>query len=407
MISVKIEKLPAVFEPARPILQRIEQAGYEAYFVGGCVRDTILGDPIHDIDIATSAYPAEIKQIFNRTVDTGIEHGTVMILDHGVGYETTTFRTESGYQDFRRPDSVTFVRSLAEDLKRRDFTINALALKENGEVNFEMLDTLLEVQIAGGTDAIIICGTTGESACLTEEEHLEVIKHCVETVNHRIPVVAGAGSNATATAVMLSKHAEADGADGLLSVTPYYNKGTQDGMVRHFTAVSEAVNIPVIVYNVPSRTGSNISAESMGRLVKETKNVRGIKDATGDLAYAAMTMLACGEELDYYAGNDDIIVPTMALGGLGVISVLSNIAPKQTHDICQACLDGDFKKGAKLQLEAMALIKALFIEVNPIPVKKALEYLGYKSTSLRLPLTDMTEANAAKLKKEMEAYGLL
>ena len=283
----------------------------------------------------------------------------------------------------------------------------ATPFKSDGSIDYAEFDRLIEFQIENGTDSIVVCGTTGESATMTEEEHTEVVSHCIKRVNHRVPVVAGAGSNATATAVMLSKHAEADGADALLSVTPYYNKGTQDGMVRHFTAVSEAVNIPVIVYNVPSRTGSNISPESMGRLVKETKNVRGIKDATGDLAYAALTMRQCGKDLAYYAGNDDVIVPIMALGGVGVISVLSNIAPKQTHDICQAALDGDFNTAARLQIEAISLIKALFIEVNPIPVKKALEFLGYKSTAMRLPLTDMTEANAAKLKKEMEAYGLL
>ena len=283
----------------------------------------------------------------------------------------------------------------------------ATPYKSDGSIDYAEFDRLIEFQIENGTDSIIVCGTTGESATMTEEEHMEVLTHCIKRVNHRVPVVAGAGSNATATAVMLSKHAEADGADALLSVTPYYNKGTQDGMVRHYAAISEAVNIPIIVYNVPGRTGSNISPDAMGRLVKETEHVRGIKDATGDLAYAALTIRACGEELAYYSGNDDVIVPIMALGGVGVISVLSNIAPRQTHDICQACLDGDFKKGAKLQLEAMALIKALFIEVNPIPVKKALEFLGYKSTALRLPLTEMTEANAAKLKKEMEAYGLL
>ena len=283
----------------------------------------------------------------------------------------------------------------------------ATPYKSDGSIDYAEFDRLIEFQIENGTDSIIVCGTTGESATMSEQEHTEVVTHCIKRVNGRIPVVAGAGSNATHTAVMLSKHAEEEGADAILSVTPYYNKATQDGMVRHYTAVSEAVNIPVIVYNVPGRTGSNISPEAMGRLVKETEHVRGIKDATGDLAYAALTIRACGEELSYYSGNDDVIVPIMALGGVGVISVLSNIAPKQTHDICRACLDGDFKKAAQMQIEAIALIKALFLEVNPIPVKKALEYLGYRSTTLRLPLTEMTEANAQKLKKEMEAYGLL
>ena len=283
----------------------------------------------------------------------------------------------------------------------------ATPFKADGTVDYDEFDRLIEFQIENGTDAIIVCGTTGESATLSEKEHMEVVKHCIKRVNHRVPVVAGAGSNATHTAVELSKESEDFGADALLSVTPYYNKGTQDGMVRHFTAVSEAVNIPIIVYNVPSRTGSNISPQSMARLVKETKNVRGIKDATGDLAQCAMTMHLCGEDLTVYAGNDDVIVPVMALGGKGVISVLSNIAPKQTHDICVKCLEGDFKTAGKMQAEAMPLIKALFCEVNPIPVKYGLELLGFSSMSLRLPLTEMSAANRPLLEQEMKAYGLL
>ncbi|MBR5968759.1 MAG: 4-hydroxy-tetrahydrodipicolinate synthase [Lachnospiraceae bacterium] len=283
----------------------------------------------------------------------------------------------------------------------------ATPFKADGAVDYDAFDRLIEFQIEKGTDAIIVCGTTGESATLSEEEHIEVVKHCIKRVDHRIPVVAGAGSNATYTAVELSKEAEAFGADALLSVTPYYNKGTQDGMVRHFTAVSEAVNIPVIVYNVPSRTGSNISPQSMARLVKETKNVRGIKDATGDLAQCAMTMHLCGEDLTVYAGNDDVIVPVMALGGKGVISVLSNIAPKETHEICAKCLEGDYKTAGKLQQKAMPLIKALFCEVNPIPVKYGLELLGFESMSMRLPLTPMSDANRPLLEKEMKEYGLL
>ena len=283
----------------------------------------------------------------------------------------------------------------------------ATPFKADGAVDYDAFDRLIEFQIEKGTDAIIVCGTTGESATLSEEEHIEVVKHCIKRVDHRIPVVAGAGSNATYTAVELSKEAEAFGADALLSVTPYYNKGTQDGMVRHFTAVSEAVNIPVIVYNVPSRTGSNISPQSMARLVKETKNVRGIKDATGDLAQCAMTMHLCGEDLTVYAGNDDVIVPVMALGGKGVISVLSNIAPKETHEICAKCLEGDYQTAGKLQQKAMPLIKALFCEVNPIPVKYGLELLGFESMSMRLPLTPMSDANRPLLEKEMKEYGLL
>ena len=283
----------------------------------------------------------------------------------------------------------------------------ATPFRQDGSIDYDAFDRLIEYQIENGTDAIIVCGTTGESATLSEKEHMEVVKHCIKRVNHRVPVVAGAGSNATHTAVELSKESEEFGADALLSVTPYYNKGTQDGMVRHFTAVSEAVNIPIIVYNVPSRTGSNISPQSMAKLVRETKNVRGIKDATGDLAQCAMTMHLCGDALEVFAGNDDVIVPVMALGGKGVISVLSNIAPKQTHDICIKCLEGDFKTAGKMQAEAMPLIKALFCEVNPIPVKYGLELLGFSSMSLRLPLTEMSAANRPLLEQEMKAYGLL
>ena len=283
----------------------------------------------------------------------------------------------------------------------------ATPFRQDGSIDYDEFDRLIEYQIENGTDAIIVCGTTGESATMTEEEHVQVVKHCIRRVDHRVPVVAGAGSNATATAVELSKESEAFGADALLSVTPYYNKGTQDGMVRHFTAVSEAVNIPVIVYNVPSRTGSNISAQSMAKLVKETKNVRGLKDATGDLAQCAMTMHLCGDALDVYAGNDDVIVPVMALGGKGVISVLSNIAPKKTHEICQEALNGNFARAGKMQADVMPLVKALFCEVNPIPVKKGLELLGFSSMFLRLPLTEMTKENAPLLEKEMKEYGLL
>ena len=280
-------------------------------------------------------------------------------------------------------------------------------MKENGEVNFEMLDTLLEVQIAGGTDAIIICGTTGESACLTEEEHLEVIKHCVETVNHRIPVIAGTGSNDTAFAIQLSKDAEAVGADALLLVTPYYNKATQNGLIKHFTAIAEAVSIPIILYNVPSRTGCNILPETAAYLAKNVENIVAIKEASGNISQVAKLARLTKGFMDIYSGNDDQVIPLMSLGGLGVISVLANVAPRQTHDMAQAYLDGDVKKACELQLEALPLIAELFNEVNPIPVKAAVAMQGYEVGDPRLPLTPIEPAHKEALKKAMTEYGVL
>ena len=280
-------------------------------------------------------------------------------------------------------------------------------MKENGEVNFEMLDTLLEVQIAGGTDAIIICGTTGESACLTEEEHLEVIKHCVETVNHRIPVIAGTGSNDTAFAIQLSKDAEAVGADALLLVTPYYNKATQNGLIKHFTAIAEAVSIPIILYNVPSRTGCNILPETAAYLAKNVENIVAIKEASGNISQVAKLARLTKGCMDIYSGNDDQVIPLMSLGGLGVISVLANVAPRQTHDMAQAYLDGDVKKACELQLEALPLIAELFNEVNPIPVKAAVAMQGYEVGDPRLPLTPIEPAHKEALKKAMTEYGVL
>ena len=280
-------------------------------------------------------------------------------------------------------------------------------MKENGEVNFEMLDTLLEVQIAGGTDAIIICGTTGESATLTEEEHLEVIRHCVETVNQRIPVIAGTGSNDTAFAIQLSKDAEAVGADALLLVTPYYNKATQNGLIRHFTAVAEAVSIPIILYNVPSRTGCNIQPETAAYLAKNVENIVAIKEASGNISQVAKLALLTKGCMDIYSGNDDQVIPLMSLGGLGVISVLANVAPRQTHEMAQAYLDGDVKKACELQLKALPLIAELFNEVNPIPVKAAVAMQGYEVGDPRLPLTPIEPAHKEALKKAMQEYGVL
>ena len=277
----------------------------------------------------------------------------------------------------------------------------------NGDVDYDKFREQIEYQIANGTDAIVVCGTTGEASCLTHEEHLECIRFCVEVTDHRIPVVAGTGSNCTSTAIYLSQEAEKSGVDGLLVVTPYYNKATQKGLIEHFTMVAESVNVPIILYNVPSRTGCNILPETAAHLVKNVKNIVGIKEASGNLSQVAKLMNLCGDSIDLYSGNDDQIIPIMSLGGIGVISVLSNIAPMKAHDICQAFFDGDTDLAAKRQIDAIPVINALFSEVNPIPVKKALELQGRDRGILRRPMTEMDEANAAKLKKEMEDYGAL
>ena len=274
-------------------------------------------------------------------------------------------------------------------------------------VNYEKLRELVEEQIAGGTDAIIICGTTGESACLTFQEHLDVIRACIEYVDHRIPVVAGTGSNCTRDAVYMSKEAEQMGADGLLCVTPYYNKATQKGLIEHYTRISEAVHTPIILYNVPSRTGCNLAPETIAYLAKNTQNVRAVKEASGNISQIAKIKALAGDSIDLYSGNDDQIVPLLSLGGIGVISVLSNIAPRRTHEICQAWFDGDTGRSARLQLEAIDVIEALFCEVNPIPVKTALNLMGKEVGPLRAPMCSMGEKNAARLKKALQDYGLL
>ena len=290
------------------------------------------------------------------------------------------------------------------------FTGAAVAIvtpfNEDTTVNYEKLDKLIEYQIENSTDAIVICGTTGEASTLSHEEHLDVIKHCVKTVNKRVPVIAGTGSNSTDTAIYLSKEAEAAGADALLLVTPYYNKATQGGLYVHFKDTADAVNIPCILYNVPSRTGCNILPETAVKLAHDVKNIVAIKEATGNISQIAKLIQLADGCIDVYSGNDDQIVPIMSLGGLGVISVLSNVAPKQTHDMCQACLDGDFKKAAKMQLEALPLIDSLFSEVNPIPVKKALNLMGFEAGPLRKPLTEMEEAHAIILEENMKEYGI-
>ncbi len=278
---------------------------------------------------------------------------------------------------------------------------------EDGSVNYEKFTEIIEEQIAGGTDAIIVCGTTGEAATLTHEEHLDVIRHCVEVVKGRIPVVAGTGSNCTETAVYLSQEAEKIGADALLVVTPYYNKATQNGLFAHFKTVADSVKLPIILYNVPSRTGCNIQPQTLVRLCNEVSNIVGVKEASGNISQVAKIMSLANGKIDLYSGNDDQIVPLLSLGGKGVISVLSNVAPKQTHDICQKYFDGDVEGSMKEQLRAIELIDALFCEVNPIPVKTALNLMGKEVGPLHMPLSPMEPQNVEKLQNAMKAYGIL
>lgn len=279
--------------------------------------------------------------------------------------------------------------------------------KENGEVDYEKFADLIEFQIKGGTDAIIVCGTTGESSTLTHEEHLDVIRYCIERVAGRIPVVAGTGSNCTETAIYLSTEAQKAGADALLLVSPYYNKATQNGLYRHYKAIAESVKIPCILYNVPSRTGCNIAPETVVRLCTDVENIVGVKEASGNISQIARLMNLAGGKVDLYSGNDDQIVPLLSLGGKGVISVLSNVAPRQTHDICARFFAGDTEGSCAEQLRAIPLCSALFCEVNPIPVKKALNLMGKIGGTLRMPLTEMEPENAARLEKAMKDYGIL
>lgn len=280
-------------------------------------------------------------------------------------------------------------------------------MMENGDVDYEKFAELLEFQVAEGTDAIIVCGTTGEASTLTHEEHLEVIRYCVEKVAGRIPVIAGTGSNCTETAVYLSREAEKYGVDGLLLVTPYYNKATQEGLYRHFKAIADSVKIPALLYNVPGRTGVNILPQTVVRLCREVENIVGVKEASGNITQIAHLAALADGCVDIYSGNDDQIVPIMSLGGFGVISVLANIAPRQTHDICRKYFEGDVTGSCRMQLEALDLIDALFCEVNPIPVKKALNLMGKEAGPLRMPLTEMEEGNAERLEKSMKKYGIL
>ena len=279
--------------------------------------------------------------------------------------------------------------------------------KKDGSVDYDTFREQIEYQIGGGTDAIIVCGTTGEASTLTHEEHLDCIKFCAEVVNKRIPVIAGTGSNCTETAIYLSTEAEKYGVDALLVVTPYYNKATQKGLIEHYTMIAESVNLPIIMYNVPSRTGCTIQPETAAYLAKNVKNIVAIKEATGNISHVAKLMQLAGDSIDLYSGNDDQIVPILSLGGKGVISVLANVAPRQTHDIVASFLDGDVKKSCDLQLKALPLCNALFCEVNPIPVKKAVQLQGRDGGILRRPLTEMEPENAGKLQTIMKEYGVL
>ncbi|MBQ0028490.1 MAG: 4-hydroxy-tetrahydrodipicolinate synthase [Lachnospiraceae bacterium] len=278
---------------------------------------------------------------------------------------------------------------------------------EDGSVNYEKFAEIIEDQISAGTDAIIVCGTTGEAATLTHEEHLSVIEACVKNVNHRIPVIAGTGSNCTETAIYLSTEAEKLGVDGLLLVTPYYNKATQKGLYEHFKMIADSVKIPIILYNIPGRTGCTMAPETVVKLCKEVENIVGVKDATGNLAQVANLMSIADGCVDVYSGEDALIVPTLALGGKGVISVLSIVAPAQTHNICQLYFDGKAEEATKEQIRAIPLINALFSEVNPIPVKKAMNLMGKEVGPLRRPLTEMEPEHAEVLAKAMKEYGIL
>ena len=279
-------------------------------------------------------------------------------------------------------------------------------MKNDEEVNYTKLEELINWQIDQGTDSIIIAGTTGESSTLTMDEHEKVIRAAVEFTKGRVPVIAGTGSNCTRTAIQLSQEAEVDGVDGLLIVTPYYNKATQEGLIRHYSAIARETKLPIILYNVPSRTGVNILPETAVTLAKTVDNIVAIKEASGNISQVAKLMQLADGCIDLYSGNDDQIVPIMSLGGKGVISVLSNVAPKETHDIVRYYLDGKVKESLDLQLKALPLVEALFCEVNPIPVKKAVELMGKCNGKLRMPLSTMEDANALKLKNAMADFGI-
>ena len=277
---------------------------------------------------------------------------------------------------------------------------------EDGSINYDKLDELIDFHCEKKTDCIIICGTTGESATMTEEEHMDCVKFTIDRAKGRIPVVAGTGSNCTRTAIDMSKEASEYGADGLLLVTPYYNKSTQNGLIAHFTAVGKEAKAPIIMYSVASRTGCNIEPATVAELVKNVDNIVGIKEASGNISQIAKIMAMTDGKVDLYSGNDDQIVPILSLGGKGVISVLSNVAPDETHDICEKFFNGDIAGSAALQLKALPLVEQLFCEVNPIPVKKAMQLMGVDCGPLRMPLTEISKAHEETLAKAMKEFGI-
>lgn len=279
-------------------------------------------------------------------------------------------------------------------------------MNEDSSINYDRLGEIIDNQVENGTDAIIICGTTGESSTMTDEEHTECIRYAVERTNKRIPVIAGTGSNDTKYAIQLSQEAQKLGADGLLLVTPYYNKTSQRGLVAHYTAIADNVDIPIILYNVPSRTGVNIAIDTYTQLA-EHKNIVAVKEASGNIGYVAKVIHAIGDKMDVYSGNDDQIVPLMSLGAKGVISVLSNVMPKETHQMAQYCLDNDFQSASKMQIELLDLINNLFIDVNPIPVKEALNLMGLNVGECRMPLYKMAQKDIDSLKNSLIAHGLI
>ena len=279
-------------------------------------------------------------------------------------------------------------------------------MKDNQDVNYDKLEELINIQIAEGTDAIIIAGTTGESSTLTMEEHKDVIKAAVEFTKGRIPVVAGTGSNCTRNAIQISQEAEEAGADGLLIVTPYYNKATQQGLISHYSQIADSTKCPIIMYNVPGRTGCNLLPETVAELFKTKDNIVGLKEATGNMAQASKTMYLTDGKLDMYSGEDGLVLPLLSIGALGVISVWSNVAPAEVRQLCQSCFDGDLKTAQKLQREAIPLVDALFSEVNPIPVKTAMNLMGLQVGPLRSPMCEMGADNAKKLAQVMKEYGI-
>lgn len=305
---------------------------------------------------------------------------------------------------------MTAIKKIEEEKEMSIFTGSGLALltpmHQDGSIHYEEMGRIVEDQIASGTDAIVVCGTTGEASTMTHEEHIETIRACVSMVHGRVPVIAGSGSNCTETAVYLSKEAQSAGADGLLVVSPYYNKATQNGLKKHFTEIAKNVDLPILLYNIQGRTGVNIAPQTIADLVRDVDNIVGVKEASGDLSQVADIFSLTQGDIDVYSGNDDQIVPIVALGGKGVISVLAHVVPKDTHDMVMKLLEGDVKTAQELQRKYIPLIHALFSEVNPIPVKAAMKLMGYDVGSLRLPLTEMEPQHQKVLREEMIRVGI-